>query len=565
MSPMFSNFGLCFDGQNAAVRRLVLHYNRFTRALWEPFIDFGGTGEIRSTFASTRIINRNTDCEIIFYDADAFVVCGKSASARLFSVPAAALGDVWQVYRDEKTLILQGYSENGDARDPDRYVPVACGVRVMRGTLSVGEGETLILPDKDGGVRFAVVCRALDFDVDEIKDRLFAAPETAEGAKEKMRAWAEDAAGGIDYLPGDEHARSTFLTAVSGLLMNLTKAPGNLAGYVSAFPSRGGYPTHFMWDSAFQNLAYELMNGKLAEDTLLLLAKCARPDGKIPQFNCSTWARPHETQPALLGWAAERYARRMGKENLSDTFIHTIYDALDRNNRWWMNARMTKFGLIYCPHGLETGQDDSPRFDGGPVIAVDMNSYLLSQMRAAAYFASLAGDPQGKAFWNAEAERFGALMIKHLYDEEKNLFFDADIKTGKPLSLVTLSSLVPLWAGVPLQEKKICAMIEDYLLNERYFFGKVPFPSVAYCEEKYDPAQWWRGPTWMPVAWLMLETLEKYGYTKERDIAARRLLDIMVKDGALHELFDSQTGEGLGCSEQGWTAAIFLRLAAEKE
>ncbi len=565
MSPMFSNFGLCFDGQNAAVGTLVLHYNRFTRALWEPFIDFGGAGEVRSTFASTRIVNKDTDCEIIFYDADAFVVCGRAAAARLFCVPDAALGDVWQAYRDESTLILQGYSENGDARDPDQYAPVVCGVRVMRGTLRSENGETLILPDEDGIVRFSVVCRVLDFEINEIKNRLAAAPETAEDAKEKMRAWAEDCAGGIEALPEDADTKMTFLTAVSGLLMNLTKAPGNLAGYVSAFPSRGGYPTHFMWDSAFQNLAYELMNGKIAEDTLLLLAKCERPDGKIPQFNCSTWSRPHEAQPALLGWAAERYARRVGKESLNEAFICTIYNALDRNNRWWLNARMTKYGLISCPHGLETGQDDSPRFDEGPVIAVDMNSYLLSQMRAAAYFAALAGDASGEAYWNAEAERFAALMIKHLYDPEKNLFFDADLTTGKPLSLVTLSSLIPLWAGVPLPEDKIRSMIEDYLLNEKYFFGAVPFPSVAYCEEKYEPAHWWRGPTWMPVAWLMLETLEKYDYTKERDIAARRLFDVMKNDGVLHELFNSATGEGLGCDEQGWTAAIFLRLAAEKE
>ena len=154
-------------------------------------------------------------------------------------------------------------------------------------------------------------------------------------------------------------------------------------------------------------------------------------------------------------------------------------------------------------------------------------------------------------------------MIKHLYGPEKNLFFDADLETGKPLSLVTLSSLIPLWAGVPLPEEKIRAMIEDYLLNEKYFFGAVPFPSVAYCEAKYEHAHWWRGPTWMPVAWLMLEILEKYGYQTERETAANRLFDIMKKDGELHELFDSQTGEGLGCAEQGWTAAIFLRLASE--
>ena len=566
MSPMFSNFGLCFDASCAAVSSLVLHYNRFTRALWKPLIDFGGAGEVFSAFASTRVKNERAESEICFYGTDAFLVCGNAAAgARLFCAPDAALASVWEAYRDDNTLILQGYSENGDARDPDRYVPVACGVRVFRGALCAGAGETRVLPAADGSFRFAVVCRVLDFDIAEIKKTLVSAPESIAGAKENMRAWAQAAAGGLSFLPAEENTRKTFLTAVSGLLMNLTSAPGSLYGYLSAFPSRGGYPTHFLWDSAFQNLAYEMMSEKAAADSLLLLARSARPDGKIPQFLCSTWERPHETQPALLGWAARRYAERIGAENLSRAFIETVYRALCRNNRWWLTARMTKFGLIYCPHGLETGQDDSPRFDGGPVIAVDMNSYLLSQLRAAAYFAALMGDAAGEAEWSEKAEHFGAVMVKHLYDAEKNLFFDADLQTGRPKGPVTLSSLIPLWAGVPLPEAKKRAMIEDYLLNERYFFGDVPFPSVAYCEEAYDSAHWWRGPTWMPVAWLMLETLETYGYRKESALAAGKLYEILKKDGALHELFDSRTGEGLGCAEQGWTAAIFLRLAGMLE
>ena len=115
--------------------------------------------------------------------------------------------------------------------------------------------------------------------------------------------------------------------------MNLTKAPGNLSRCVSAFPSRGGYPTHFMWDIAFQNLAYELMDEKTAADTLLQLAYAIRPDGKIPQFLCSTWARPHFAQPALLGWAAERYTERVGADKAGDAFIRTMAAALSITSR----------------------------------------------------------------------------------------------------------------------------------------------------------------------------------------------------------------------------------------
>ena len=563
LSPLYSNFGLCFDAVTAGPS-LLLHYNRKTRPVFSPLFSFDAPCTAKSTFLSTQFTGGSRTYELCFYDTDAFVLRGEHAAPiRLFDKANCNLHAFWRSAGDGNMLLYQGYSENGDDRDPDAFVPVLCGVSVMTGTLTEDADGAVLLPDQQGNLYVAAAFAVLEISVPHLKEKLLAAPETLDGAKRAMRRWASDCTGGLKALPAQSGARQTFLTAVSGLLMNLTKAPGNLSRCVSAFPSRGGYPTHFLWDSAFQNLAYERMCEKTAADTLLQLAYSIRPDGKIPQFLCSTWARPHDTQPALLGWAAKRYTEHAGIKKAGKAFIRTMASALAKNNEWWLTQRITKFGLIYCPDGLETGQDDSPRFDDGPVLAVDMNSYLLSQMRAAAYFCHLAGDNEGAADWEIRADAFAQRMVAVLYDKERNLFFDADAATGERRTLVTLSSLIPLWAGVPLPEEKIRAMIEGVLLHEDYFFGKIPFPCVAYCEQVYEPAHWWRGPTWMPTAWLMLETLERYGYFSQRAEAAQRLYRMLLADGTLHELFNSATGEGLGCDEQGWTAAIFIRLAQE--
>ena len=58
----------------------------------------------------------------------------------------------------------------------------------------------------------------------------------------------------------------------------------------------------------------------------------------------------------------------------------------------------------------------------------------------------------------------------------------------------------------------------------------------------------------------MLETLEKFGCTAEKEEAQRRLYQMLLRDVSMHELFHSRTGEGLGSEEQGWTCAIFLKL-----
>ena len=96
--------------------------------------------------------------------------------------------------------------------------------------------------------------------------------------------------------------------------------------------------------------------------------------------------------------------------------------------------------------------------------------------------------------------------------------------------------------------------------KENRFFGKIPFPCIAYDQDVYQPGKWWRGPTWLSLAWLMLEILEKYGFTEAYDHVCRVYYEMILKEGQLRELFHSQTGEGLGAYDQGWTAAVFIKL-----
>jgi hypothetical protein len=38
---------------------------------------------------------------------------------------------------------------------------------------------------------------------------------------------------------------------------------------------------------------------------------------------------------------------------------------------------------------------------------------------------------------------------------------------------------------------------------------------------------------------------------------------MIIEDGKISELFNSQTGKGLGREQQGWTAAILLKFKME--
>ncbi len=556
-SPIYSDFGLGLDGDFAGIRTLYLHYNRATRSIFEPLFSVNGT--IKEYIPRADKVTYKTEtaeCSISFYDTDCFFVeCKTLERINVFTKFSDDVSSAWLEYNDDNYIIFQGFSLNGDVRDPDKEAPFNVGLRVIKGRYSI-ENDSFFVSPVDGEIKLAFSVSVMELDIEATKENLAKAPEKAETAADLTRAWISETIKGLNVELSNDKASTVFVKAIITLIFNLTKAPGNLADYISSFPNRGGYPTHFMWDSCFQNLAYEIMNDDIAKDSLLQLAHNIRHDGKIPQFLCSTWLRPHDAQPALLGWAAERLYKKSGDTD----FVKEIFPALEKNNMWWLTARMTKFGIIKCADGLETGQDNSPRFDNGTVLAVDMNSYLLNQISVTAYFAEVLGYSDKAAYWRNKAKVLNDGMLKYLYSEEKNMFFDADVKSGEKQTLLTTSGFIPLWAGVKIPHNKAKAMIEDYLLNPACFYSDVPFPSVAYTEGVYDSADWWRGPTWMPEAWLMVEVLKQYGFENEYKLSLKKLYNILLNDGVLHELFNSQTGEGMGNVEQGWSAAIYVKL-----
>ncbi len=556
-SPIYSNFGLGLDGNFAGIRTLYMHYNRTTHTLFEPVFEL--SGKIKSYIPRADKVTYETDfdkCEIAFYDTDCVAVkCVTEKEIQVFSALGKTVSDMWICEKNDNQLILQGYSKNLDDRDPDKETAVMAGVSAVKGKIEI-TGDDIYVTPENGEIYLAFAFDVLNVDSKKIRSKLDNIPCDIEEAAKNTRQWINETVKDLNISLSDDKSSTVFIKALATLIFNLTKASGNLGGYISAFPNRGGYATHFMWDTCFQNLAYELMNINIAKDALLQLCANIRCDGKIPMFLCSTWVRPFEAQPALLGWAA----KRIYEIDKDIEFIKKILEPMEENNRWWLTQRITRFGVIKCPHGLETGQDNSPRFDEGAVLAVDMNSYLLNQLKVTGEFAEILGLTDKALYWKNKAQELNDNMIKYLYNEEKNMFFDAYADSGKMQTLLTTSGIIPLWAGITLPEDKSKAMIKDYLLNPEYFYGAVPFPSIAYTESVYDPADWWRGPTWVPEAWLMFEVLKNYGFIDEYKENCEKLYNILLKDGVLHEHFNSKTGEGMGFIEQGWTAAIFIKL-----
>ena len=561
-SPFYSDVGLGIDAQQGGIRHLYLHYNRRTTAFLDPFLPFPAPTQAACAALSVHQTLPQGSVMIAFCGHNTWLVEAQGGLGSSMHFADANLTEARRAAVGTETILFDGYLPNGDPRDPDKRFPLVVGLRLLRGHFGAGDGlsqPVQLQPDSEGVLLLAFSARMLAVEHEPLLQRLNQAAPTIAEALRRSQEWLDAALGQINLQADEPREAAVLARAAHALISNASEAPGFLAGRVSAFPSRGRYPTHFLWDSCFQNLALEEMEPRLASDSLLLLTENLRPDGKMPHFICSTWIRPHESQPPLVGWAGQRLIRRRGDTALA----RQLLPALRRNTQWWLNQRMTRWGLICALHGLETGWDDSPRFDQGATISCDMNAYLLMQMRACAEMAELIGDTAGAAQDRALADEYAQRMVDVLYDRESGLFWDRNVEQNAPVRLKTPACFLPLWAGAPLPETDARRAIESHLLNPSEFFGAVPFPSVAYDEPVYQAEKWWRGPTWLAVAYLMLELLDKYGYAREALAARQRLYAMLIRDGDLREHFNSQTGEGLGAYEQGWTAAICLRLRTE--
>ncbi|MCX7002997.1 MAG: trehalase family glycosidase, partial [bacterium] len=449
-SPFYSDIGLGIEKQGG-IACLFLHYNRKTTRFLTPFLAMPDT-LLAQTCTPLCVSQRYAGgtATIAFCAHNTWIVDCNGFEELSFSLAHATEFTEVRYKKVSATIhVFDGYMPTIDPRDPDRQFPLVLGIRIVRGRLRRGNGREQPLQmaaDKKGRLVVAFSVRMLAVAHAPLVQRLMTASRTAADASARTHAWLRNAVGTARIAADNPAEQAVLARALHALLSNSTEAPGLLAGRIAAFPSRGRYPTHFLWDSCFQNLAAAYLHPQLAEDSLLLLTDNLRADGKMPHFICSTWLRPHESQPPLVGWAGLRLVQERNDMSLAARLL----PALQRNTQWWLSQRMTRFGLIAAQHGLETGWDNSPRFDQGPTVACDLNSYLLLQMRACAEFSRMLGDKDGAKAQTAEADAYAHRMVAVLYDKGAGLFWDIHLASGEPVTIKTPACLLPLLADVPL-------------------------------------------------------------------------------------------------------------------
>lgn len=329
------------------------------------------------------------------------------------------------------------------------------------------------------------------------------------------------------------------------------------------------------------------------------------------------------TMPPLHATACWHIYENARKGDTGKDFLNLMYPKLMALHRYLYRERdPDRSGLVYIRHPWESGLDNSPAWDeplkqiradkktlpvyerkdlkhGVPADQrpgdgdYDRYVYLVDLFRRMGYreadirkecpfmvrdvlFNSILcranrdllmiGDllKQDTAEVREWVEATSSAISDRLWCAECKQFESFDAVNGRLIHSATAAGFLPLFAGAASRDQaqilfKTLDSIAFCALHQGNCFT---VPNYDMTREDFDSRNYWRGPVWININWMVSKGLKRYGYTEKADAMNRDMIQLPIRFG-FHEYFDSRTGKGYGSDGFSWTAALFLDLVYE--
>ena len=189
----------------------------------------------------------------------------------------------------------------------------------------------------------------------------------------------------------------------------------------------------------------------------------------------------------------------------------------------------------------ESGHDTSYRIDGNcsELNLVDLNAFLykyetdFKEIIASEFDNSFSCNNRNYTsnFWNEKAKKRKQLSNTYLWDEEKGMYFDYNIKTASNSTFVSATTLTPLWAKMASKEQaeKLVKTALPLLKMEGGIAGSTQ-ESAGEISTKRPQRQWDFPNGWAPHQMLIWKGLLHYKYKEEAQELIYRWLYMITKN-----------------------------------
>jgi len=352
------------------------------------------------------------------------------------------------------------------------------------------------------------------------------------------------------------------------------------------------YHTLYDWDQYFETLV-QLHLGwspQLAVNGVRIFLSRQQDNGFIARSVPSTPTHDHEHVKPFLAQIILLSLRGWPKSAEVPSFLaepELMRGLLAYLSFWTDNcdAGGAFAGLSVWESAPHTGMDNQHERAGWwgdrVSVGVDLNCYLVRELRAMAELCEAAGSDWGgqAAGLRDQADQRSQKIKDLLWDESSGFFFDGNAradqevwcrsaprgsyawraKSGRLIPVSSVSGFAPLWAGLasPAQATRL---VGEHLLEPRRFWTPAPVAVLARDEPFYAPRQLpsdigcsWRANAWLPTNYMLIHALRWYGFDAVADVLRDRTRAYMGGPD-FREYYNSEDGAGCGLGPfWGWT------------
>ena len=280
------------------------------------------------------------------------------------------------------------------------------------------------------------------------------------------------------------------------------------------------------------------------------------------------------SQIPILAWGLERVYQRNGDKEL----VQQCLPRLEKFHDWyWRERDVTNIGMVTV--GSYSGEVQHARWETfdyecnmddlklehhptrntsnegewyGDMWVTGNTSYLIMGEKSLVRLAEAIGDEKMAARRRPFIDKAIKAMRKYMWDGEKGTFLSVKKNNMVKIPVITISSWLPLTAGVPTPEM---AQRMAEVLGSKSWQLPLPVSTVDPGDPRYKSNSFWRGDTWPSTNYQIASGLAAYGHTNlAADIADKTVANAL--ENGLSEHYDSSTGKPLGVKDYCMSATI---------
>ena len=137
----------------------------------------------------------------------------------------------------------------------------------------------------------------------------------------------------------------------------------------------------------------------------------------------------------------------------------------------------------------------------------------------------------------------------------QGFYYDVDLKTKKPILTKTITGLSAIYFSNKTEEIVNILKKEFLVLDENNYC----ISSLSRKDQRFDSINYWRGPMWTNLTWMIINGLEK---NNQLDLANKIKSNCInnIETLGFYEYFDSVDNFGCGDNHFSWTASVYICL-----